>query len=149
MRNFFTCIYGKHRVIGILFENQRMNPIKSISIPQPCHQSWNQMTPADNGRHCAHCCKTVIDFSSMTNDEIIGYLTIHNNVCGRFEDQQISALDRKIHLDNISGSNWWKRVAIVLGMIGPIALRGAAQIKPAIMNADDTTKTVQPRNFPL
>ena len=47
-----------------------MTHIKNISIPQPCSQSWQQMTPVEQGRHCESCCKTVVDFTPMSNDEI-------------------------------------------------------------------------------
>lgn len=39
-----------------------------ISIPEPCHEDWNLMTPVDfNRRHCAACDRTLTDFSSMTD----------------------------------------------------------------------------------
>lgn len=72
--------------------------IKTISIPEPCHQSWQQMEITDGGRHCAHCCKTVVDFSGMTNEEIIVFLSSATNVCGRFYDGQLVQLNNSLNL---------------------------------------------------
>lgn len=70
----------------------KMHPIKTINIPEPCHQQWQQMAAAGNGRYCDHCCKTVVDFSVMSNDEVIAYLSTNVNVCGRFEKRQLDGL---------------------------------------------------------
>ena len=67
-----------------------------IIIPEPCNESWDKMTPVNNGptgqgRHCSSCEKTVVDFTTMSNDEILGYLSRRNNerVCGRFKTEQV------------------------------------------------------------
>ena len=38
----------------------------NLTLPEPCHEDWNAMTPTARGRHCAACNITVIDISSMT-----------------------------------------------------------------------------------
>jgi hypothetical protein len=50
------------------------------------------MTPVDKGRHCAQCCKTVIDFSGWEAQEILYYLKAHqqDQVCGRFRNEQLN-----------------------------------------------------------
>jgi len=62
-----------------------------ITIPEPCTADWNAMTPKDTGRHCAQCCKTVIDFTGCTTEDIAVYLYAqrHQSVCGRFNQQQL------------------------------------------------------------
>ncbi|MGF2411915.1 hypothetical protein [Ferruginibacter sp.] len=62
-----------------------------ISIPTACHQDWNVMTPNEQGRHCNACAKTVVDFTSMS-DEAVKHFFINKkeeNVCGRFHNQQL------------------------------------------------------------
>ena len=62
-----------------------------ISIPKPCHQDWNTMTPNEQGSFCGKCCKTVIDFSNKSNSEIKTILSeqADKKVCGRFMSNQL------------------------------------------------------------
>jgi len=64
----------------------------SISIPKPCHEDWNKMTPNEQGAHCAVCAKTVVDFSNKTDIEIIDIFEKkkEEKVCGRFAPSQLS-----------------------------------------------------------
>lgn len=49
------------------------------------------MTPAEGGRFCSHCQKAVIDFSLMTDKEIIAVISNHNkSLCGRFQSAQLN-----------------------------------------------------------
>ena len=72
-----------------------MNAIQNtkITIPKPCHENWNQMTPNEKGAFCQKCCKTVVDFTSKSTEEIITTLTAkkQEKVCGRFNNDQISS----------------------------------------------------------
>ncbi|HMI62336.1 MAG TPA: hypothetical protein VK518_15565, partial [Puia sp.] len=55
-----------------------------LQIPTPCHESWANMQPSDKGRHCAACQKTVVDFTAMSDTEIIRYLSrASQHICGR------------------------------------------------------------------
>ncbi|MBD2723046.1 carboxypeptidase-like regulatory domain-containing protein [Hymenobacter armeniacus] len=68
-----------------------MRPTVSLTIPQPCHESWDAMTPAAQGRHCAACQKTVVDFTLKTDAEILAHLaTAASGVCGRVWDNQLT-----------------------------------------------------------
>jgi len=60
-----------------------------INIAEPCHENWNRMSPNQNGRHCAKCEKTVHDFSSYSDAEIINFFKVGTNVCGRFKGTQL------------------------------------------------------------
>ena len=61
-----------------------------INIADACHENWNTMSPADQGRFCGSCCKTVTDFSTMTDKEILQILSkAAGNSCGRFTSDQL------------------------------------------------------------
>jgi hypothetical protein len=67
-----------------------------ITIPKPCHEDWNKMTPNKNGRFCGSCSKNVVDFTNMMPDEIQDYFQQHSNVCGRFKNSQLNSLTIQI-----------------------------------------------------
>jgi TonB family protein len=65
--------------------------MKPFSIETPCHEDWNKMQIARDGRHCLNCQKNVVDFTQMERHEILEYLYFHKNesVCGRIYKDQI------------------------------------------------------------
>ncbi|MFC0781095.1 energy transducer TonB [Flavobacterium sp. HJSW_4] len=69
-----------------------------ITIPEPCHQDWDKMTPNENGRFCLSCSKTVIDFTSMLPEEIQHYFIQNQNekICGRFKKSQLDSITIQI-----------------------------------------------------
>jgi hypothetical protein len=68
-----------------------MNKIHKITIPEPCHENWDKMTPKDNGRFCLSCTKTVVDFTQMLPEEIQHYFISNQDkrICGRFKNTQL------------------------------------------------------------
>ena len=63
-----------------------------ITIPEPCQEDWNKMTPNDTGRFCGSCSKNVVDFTYMIPEEIQIYLQQNTNVCGRFKKSQLDSI---------------------------------------------------------
>lgn len=62
-----------------------------LTIPTPCHENWNQMSPAEQGRFCAVCSKTVKDFTAVPDEEIVNAFSQNSeNVCGRFKTSQLN-----------------------------------------------------------
>ncbi|HUM52200.1 MAG TPA: carboxypeptidase-like regulatory domain-containing protein [Chitinophagales bacterium] len=62
----------------------------TITIPEPCTENWNEMTPTARGKFCAHCQKDVIDFSDKTDSEIANFVKNNKgNFCGRFVETQL------------------------------------------------------------
>lgn len=93
---------------------------RSIHIPKPCHEDWEAMTPASQGRHCAQCCKTVIDFTGWEVDAIAAYLTLaaESRVCGRFTEDQLQQdyFIPETYLYNVftSGLHYLKQIAAII-----------------------------------
>ena len=74
-----------------------------ISIPKPCNENWNSMSPNKNGRFCNSCDKTVIDFTKMNNPEISKYFSENSNnerICGHFKFNQIET-EESIKYNNL------------------------------------------------
>lgn len=63
-----------------------------ITIPKPCHEDWNQMTPEAKGRLCDKCCKVVVDFTKKTVNEIADFLNANTGqrICGRFKTEHVT-----------------------------------------------------------
>lgn len=81
-------------------------PVFHLHIPKPCHENWQHMTPNERGRFCGQCQKTVVDFTTMTDEAILNTLqAAKGNTCGRFLAQQ---LDRPLQPNHLQRS--WLRV---------------------------------------
>lgn len=65
-----------------------------ITIPKPCHEDWNKMTPDETGRFCNSCSKSVVDFTQMLPDEIQDFFIKNEGqkVCGRFHNKQLDSI---------------------------------------------------------
>ncbi len=76
------------------------------------------MTPAAQGRHCAACDKVVVDFTRMTDAEVVQWLQQRpaGSTCGRFATQQ---LNRPLLVAPAThASRWQQWVAATLAVVG-------------------------------
>jgi hypothetical protein len=62
-----------------------------LQIPEPCHESWDKMTPIDKGRFCDSCQKAVHDFTGMSDAQLLAFFKKPStgSVCGRFYHDQL------------------------------------------------------------
>ena len=69
-----------------------------LTIPEPCTENWDKMTPNESGRFCLSCSKTVVDFTSMLPNEVQHFFiqNQNQNVCGRFKKSQLDSLTIQI-----------------------------------------------------
>jgi CarboxypepD_reg-like domain/Secretion system C-terminal sorting domain len=59
-------------------------------IPTPCHENWDNMTPEGKGRFCGSCSKQVVDFSLMSDQQVLNYFKQSTgSTCGRFANDQL------------------------------------------------------------
>ena len=65
-----------------------------LTIPKPCHEDWNTMTPNEKGKFCGSCSKTVVDFTQKSTKEIKDYLVANKGqrVCGHFYRKQLDSI---------------------------------------------------------
>jgi hypothetical protein len=85
----------------------------SFDIPEPCHEGWENMQPAEKGRYCSSCEKVVVDFTRMTDGELLRYMqSATASVCGRMTESQLS---RAMHLPVERNAPVFSLRALVLG----------------------------------
>ena len=86
-----------------------------ISIPEPCKEGWQNMTPVEKGRFCASCQKTVLDFTHLSDNEIINLVAKNDTLCGRIN---VSQLNRNL-IETKTKSNYFGYLATsVLAFLG-------------------------------
>jgi hypothetical protein len=91
-----------------------MNKKLQITIPSPCHEKWQDMTPAEKGRFCASCQRVVHDFTRSSDREIASVLTKESNACGRFLSTQ---LDRDLVIHKEKSTMWMAASAAVVSFL--------------------------------
>ncbi len=98
----------------------------SLYIPKPCHERWNEMTPTQQGKFCSACSKQVVDFSLMSDNQILKYLSGQSGkVCGRFDAQQ---LERPLVETKIKKKkSWW--MALAMPLLFLFERSGAQEVK--------------------
>ena len=60
-----------------------------LNIPNPCEEKWEQMQPETGGRFCMQCSTKVIDFTGLSNAEILQIIEkSKGGICGRMFQSQ-------------------------------------------------------------
>lgn len=116
-----------------------------LHIPTPCHEDWNQMTPQQQGRFCSSCQKTVIDFSVLSDNQVLNIMSkATGNVCGRFQNDQLNRPLQPQHqpakrnfkwLMATLASLWLSNKSMAQGLVGKITVSPQPAVKT------DTVKT--------
>jgi|GEM_PF-593507 len=115
-----------------------------LHIPTPCHEDWGKMSPNQQGRHCESCCKTVVDFQLMTDQQVLNFFAKENgNTCGRFSTDQ---LNRALEETKIEKKKGWQWLMASIASFSFFISKGSAQPmqgKVAVCKPPSTT-TKQP-----
>ena len=109
-------------------------PKIKVSIPEPCHEDWNEMTPTEKGKFCNVCTKEVIDFTSKSDEEIVKHAMANKNLCGRFHPTQ---LERKLIVDRKKRNH---RLSYAASLLFPLALFSQEE-KKETQHIPKTTQT--------
>ncbi|MGV3613010.1 MAG: hypothetical protein ACO1N0_18765 [Fluviicola sp.] len=88
-----------------------------IAIENPCSQSWDAMQVDSVGRFCQSCQKSVIDFTTQSDEEIKAFLKERSGeeLCGRFYNHQLHRI--RIEIDQnilVSTIPFWQKFLVVL-----------------------------------
>ncbi len=89
-------------------------PSFTITIPDPCSEDWSKMQVVDDmHRHCGACERTLVDFSVMSDTELVIFFK-HNKgkVCGRFRKDQTNRSLTQLP-EKSSKATWWKAAALL------------------------------------
>ena len=88
-----------------------------ISVKAPCHEDWGGMSNTNDGRFCSSCEKEVIDFTKLSDDEVIAYIqkNAKHGGCGRFLNTQLETIIINFE-ENTFDFNiaFWKKFAAIL-----------------------------------
>ena len=107
-----------------------------LSIADPCHENWDSMTTAEQGRFCASCQKQVVDFTNMTDTQLADFFKTKatGSTCGRFYGDQ---LNRSIQVPRktIPWIKYFFQIALPAFLM---SAKASAQAKTGIKNIDTT-----------
>ncbi len=77
-----------------------------LQVPKPCHENWDKMNATDKGRFCLSCRKKVIDFSMLSDQQILQHISKSSEgFCGKFNNEQ---LNRDIKENRKPRLTWYK-----------------------------------------
>lgn len=111
-------------------------------IPQPCHENWQKMTSVEQGKFCTACQKTVVDFSLMSDPEIILHISKSSgNICGRFMPEQ---LGRDINISEEKKILTWKYAWNILLALFLSSSEAGAQTETKLGKIQVIHKRVEP-----
>lgn len=83
----------------------------TVQIPRPCHEQWDTMQPTEKGWFCASCQKTVVDYTALSDRELIRRLSqASGDICGRLRDDQ---LNRPLILLNQETTRWQQWLGVL------------------------------------
>lgn len=135
-----------------------------IVLTNPCSENWNSMQVDSTGRFCRSCQKSVIDFTSKTDEEIKNFLKDKRGekLCGRFYIHQVERI--RIEIDPnllVSGIPFWQKFLVVFlvcfgqDFLGvdfafaqtepdsiPIAIEQVDSLVPVSQEADTTLEVI-------
>lgn len=112
-----------------------------ISIPTPCHENWDTMSPADKGRFCNSCQKNVIDFTKASDRQITEAFDKDNNLCGRFLKNQ---LKRDLIISTGKNRFWVTASAAVVALLTIGNSQAFAQTPVNTEQTDAKTANTEP-----
>ena len=90
-----------------------------LSVKEPCAENWENFTPTSDGGFCSSCRKNVVDFTKMSDKEVMQFLgEVTGNTCGRLRSNQLNyAFSPSTNSNKLLGWQWMKAGIASLSMI--------------------------------
>ncbi len=136
-----------------------MSPEKkalTLTIPEPCGEDFNAMTPVKGGKFCGSCEKTIVDFRTMNDYQILQFYKQNNGkICGVFNHRQLNRA-MPFPLERKPSRNWKAVAALATGLlfsgglvgqttaptVGKIAVATHTTNKPVKVEASTTPEKI-------
>jgi hypothetical protein len=108
-----------------------------LSVPSPCVEKWSGFTSSSDGRVCATCCKVVVDFTNMSENEVVNFITQKTGkVCGRFRTEQLKPYSQSPTANIQPGWHLLRASMLILlvvlannpGFSNPLAMKANSEI---------------------
>ncbi len=130
-----------------------MEKFYKISIPKPCHEDWNKMTPKEKGRFCDSCAKTVIDFTKMSSSQVQDFIHTNQNtkMCGHFKRSQLDTIHLSIPIEVIKTEHSLRRsflLALLIAMGTTLISCTSHEGKKQKIESVEITEDLKPEECP-
>ncbi len=120
-----------------------------ISIPQPCTQRFEDMEPDAKGRFCGSCQKTVIDFTAMTDSQLLSFFKNNTgDVCGKVADDQLERAIAPVYVKKNTFNSISAAAAMIIALLAIKPSLATAQRKAPIVLHRSFIKTEKLKYFP-
>lgn len=92
-----------------------------LSIDRPCAEKFENFTSTSLGGFCQSCQKEVIDFTKMTDDEIVRHFkNVKGKSCGRFKQDQLTTYTKYSQARSNNSFKWAGVGALGLSLLLPV-----------------------------
>lgn len=114
-------------------KNLTVRPSFKVELTNPCTEDLAAMHPIAGGRFCHNCAKKVVDFTALTDAEIVSHFKQSNgNVCGRLKPEQLNRtmqVEQEVGPIQVKALTWLIRAAVVAGIVLPLKARALPVIE--------------------
>ena len=126
-----------------------MSPKKkalTLTIPEPCGEDFNAMTPVKGGKFCGSCEKTIVDFRTMNDYQVLQFYKQNNGkICGVFNQRQLNRA-MPFPLERKPSRNWKAVAALATGLLfggGLVGQTNASTIEEMVVTTQQTINNQQ------
>ena len=108
---------------------------------ESCSENWNKMTPTEKGKICDSCSTKVIDFTKLTQSEILNELRNSNEkICSRIKQSQIETplINFNLKTSIFKRSKTFASLILISSIINNINAGSIRPIKSLVLNKELT-----------
>lgn len=99
-----------------------------IKIPTSCNENWNKMTPTEKGAFCKRCEKEVLDFTNLSDYQLVQLLESNTKLCGKFKPEQLNKEIASVK------NNYYPQLGALLGVSALLAIAAPVYAQNNVTN---------------